>query len=129
MSMRPPLVATYSSDRVTGQPIEVPLPQWMIDCLAATQMRYPNDRVEVILKPRPQNAEEPPTPEFRLKCLDCPGKLYTPGPEQTLTNFEVHLKNRTHRSNVNRRVAAEAANGAAPTIEIRVDAPPAAPAA
>ncbi|KAG8730074.1 SWI/SNF chromatin-remodeling complex subunit [Ceratobasidium sp. 428] len=88
MATRPLLMASYSSDRVTGQTAEVPLPQWMQDCLAATQLRYPDDRVGIILKPRPQNTEEPAMPEFRLKCLSCPGKLYIPGLEQTLTNFE-----------------------------------------
>ena len=33
----------------------------------------------------------------RIKCKDCPGKLYTPGPEESVSNFEVHLKNRLHR--------------------------------
>lgn len=31
-------------------------------------------------------------------------QLYTPGPAETLANFEVHLKNRLHRSKVNARV-------------------------
>ena len=41
----------------------------------------------------------------RIKCLDCPGKNYTPGPETGVTNFEVHLKNRQHRDKVDARVA------------------------
>jgi len=35
------------------------------------QTRYPNDRFEVIL--RKVNATS--TPEWRIKCLDCPGKV------------------------------------------------------
>ncbi|KAF9467184.1 hypothetical protein BDZ94DRAFT_1249793 [Collybia nuda] len=31
-------------------------------------------------------------------------KLYTPGPGESLSNFEVHLKNREHRRRVNERV-------------------------
>jgi SWI/SNF-related matrix-associated actin-dependent regulator of chromatin subfamily B protein 1 len=53
-----------------------------------------------------------PTPEGvkymylpRIRCHDCPGKLYTPGPEMTVGNFEVHLKNRQHRERVDGRVA------------------------
>ncbi|KAG8767055.1 SWI/SNF chromatin-remodeling complex subunit [Ceratobasidium sp. 428] len=72
MAARPLLMASYSSDRVMGQTTEVPLPQWMQDCLAATQSRYPNGRVGVILGPRLQNTEAPAMPKFRLKCLDCP---------------------------------------------------------
>lgn len=33
----------------------------------------------------------------RIRCHDCPGKLYTPGPEKTVDNFLMHLKNRGHR--------------------------------
>jgi len=40
----------------------------------------------------------------RIRCHDCPGKLYTPGPEMTVGNFEVHLKNRQHRERVDGRV-------------------------
>ncbi len=54
------------------------------------------------------NEPSPPDTKFmyypRIKCLDCPGKLYTPGPETGVTNFEVHLKNRLHREKVERRV-------------------------
>lgn len=41
----------------------------------------------------------------RIKCLDCPGKNYTPGPETGVSNFEVHLRNRGHREKVDARVA------------------------
>lgn len=44
----------------------------------------------------------------RIKCLDCPGKLYTPGPETGVNNFEVHLKNRLHREKVEKRVKEKA---------------------
>lgn len=43
----------------------------------------------------------------RIKCLDCPGKLYTPGPGEGVENFEVHLKNRKHRDEVEARVGKE----------------------
>jgi SWI/SNF-related matrix-associated actin-dependent regulator of chromatin subfamily B protein 1 len=43
----------------------------------------------------------------RIRCMDCPGKLYTPGPEETVGNFEVHLKNRGHREKVDARIAVE----------------------
>ena len=39
----------------------------------------------------------------RIKCLDCPGKLYIPGPGTGVNNFEVHLKNRIHREKLLRR--------------------------
>ena len=39
----------------------------------------------------------------RIRCMDCPGKLYNAGPEQSVSNFELHLKNRVHTNNVARR--------------------------
>src|SRR5436190_20424446 len=41
----------------------------------------------------------------RIRCHDCPGKLYTPGPDMTVENFEVHLKNRQHKEKVDERHA------------------------
>jgi SWI/SNF-related matrix-associated actin-dependent regulator of chromatin subfamily B protein 1 len=40
----------------------------------------------------------------RIRCLDCPGKLYNAGPEHTVSNFELHLKNRVHMGNVAKRM-------------------------
>lgn len=39
----------------------------------------------------------------RIRCMDCPGKLYNAGPEHTVSNFETHLKNRGHMNNVGKR--------------------------
>lgn len=47
----------------------------------------------------------------RIRCLDCPGKLYIPGPVTTVENFEVHLKNKLHRERVEARVARESRSG------------------
>jgi SWI/SNF-related matrix-associated actin-dependent regulator of chromatin subfamily B protein 1 len=41
----------------------------------------------------------------RITCHDCPGKLYTPGPDTTVGNFELHLKNKVHREKVNTRIS------------------------
>ena len=65
--------------------------------------------------PIPQpGAPVPPNVRFfflpRIKCLDCPGKLYTPGPDTTASNFEVHLKNKQHKEKVEARLRAAAAN-------------------
>ena len=69
------------------------------------------------------DAPPPPDTKFcyypRIKCKDCPGKLYTPGPGMGVENFEVHLKNRHHRERVQRRVEAErvAAGNAGEVLE------------
>lgn len=36
----------------------------------------------------------------RIRCLDCPGKVYTAVRERVMQDFEVHLKNRKHRDQV-----------------------------
>lgn len=82
-------------------------PAWLTSAMQLMQDKYHNDRFEVIL--RKVNATS--SPEWRIKCLDCPGKLYTPGPGETLSNYEVHLKNRLHRQKVNERVTAAGSNG------------------
>jgi SWI/SNF-related matrix-associated actin-dependent regulator of chromatin subfamily B member 1 len=45
----------------------------------------------------------------RIMCLDCPGKLYTPGPGESVEDFEIHLKVRLHRDKVDARLAKEIA--------------------
>jgi len=75
-------------------------PQWLSNAMQAMQAKYANDKFDVTL--RKVNATS--LPEWRIKCLDCPGKLYTPGPGETLSNYEVHLKNRQHRQRVNDRL-------------------------
>jgi SWI/SNF-related matrix-associated actin-dependent regulator of chromatin subfamily B protein 1 len=52
-------------------------------------------------EPLPQNHKAFFFP--RIRCMDCPGKLYNAGPEQTVGNFELHLKNRVHTENVRKR--------------------------
>ncbi len=53
------------------------------------------------------NVDLPPNVKFmflpRIRCLDCPGKLYMAGPGMTVGSFEIHLKNRQHRKNVDGR--------------------------
>lgn len=39
----------------------------------------------------------------RIRCNDCPGKLYTAQPGKVVDDFEVHLRNRLHREKVQER--------------------------
>jgi len=99
-------VATVSTPaiepvRVQGTPPpKPPRPQWLETAMAEMQAKYPDDKFEVLLR-RPNGT----TPEWRVRCLDCPGKLYTPGPGESLNNYEVHLKNRQHRGKVQARLS------------------------
>ncbi|MCO5585237.1 hypothetical protein L7F22_039170 [Adiantum nelumboides] len=81
-------------------------PEWLSEASHALRIKYPLDRFEVLARPRGAGAVSS-APEWRLRCQDCPGKLYTPGPEQSLTNFEIHLRNRAHRANVAKAVQQE----------------------
>ncbi|KAG9237229.1 hypothetical protein BJ875DRAFT_454401 [Amylocarpus encephaloides] len=98
-----------------------PAPDWLEAGLADLRLKYPTDRFESVMKhsaiskttgqpvpavsgqPLPEGVKMTHLP--RIRCNDCPGKLYTPGPEMTVDNFEVHLKNRAHREKVETRVA------------------------
>jgi len=80
-------------------------PAWTSRAHAALQAKYPDHRFGIILKARPADAPPDAPDEWRVKCHDCPGRLYNPGPEETLNNFEVHLKNRQHRERVEARIA------------------------
>ncbi|KAE8454106.1 hypothetical protein EG329_005029 [Mollisiaceae sp. DMI_Dod_QoI] len=107
-----------------GQPAHVPPPPpaWLTSGLATLLTQYPNDRFEGVMRysaintatelptaAPPQGQPIPDNIKFmylpRIRCQDCPGKLYTPGPETTVGNFEVHLKNRQHRERVEARIA------------------------
>jgi SWI/SNF-related matrix-associated actin-dependent regulator of chromatin subfamily B protein 1 len=88
------------SDRPTS-PIQTTTgdrpPDSLIDAHAAMNAKYPDDRFEIAMRTAPSGEQE-----WRVRCLDCPGKLYIPG--DGMSNFEVHLKNRNHRARVAERV-------------------------
>lgn len=117
LSTRGPSQAAKSSPRNTppssrpsappGRGFKIPPPRWMTDAMAVLQEKQPYDRFELIHKPRadPNNPNE--VIEWRLKCLDCPGKVYKTGPLETLDNFASHLKFKGHRNAVKARLAAE----------------------
>ncbi|KAL1871872.1 hypothetical protein VTK73DRAFT_1840 [Phialemonium thermophilum] len=102
-------------------PAPPPPPEWLQTSLQNLMRQYPSDSFEAIMRhcavnvetelpvpPPPPGQPLPPDVKYmylpRIRCHDCPGKLYTPGPEMTVSNFEVHLKNRLHREKVDRRV-------------------------
>ncbi|KAJ7764511.1 SNF5-domain-containing protein [Mycena maculata] len=91
----PPAAAAATPPRTQIWP-----PQWLSNAMQAMQAKWKNDKFEVILR----KVNSASTPEWRIKCLDCPGKLYQPGPDETLSNYEVHLRNRLHRQRVNDRM-------------------------
>lgn len=82
-------------------------PQWLSDAARVLRQRYPNDQF-VIVDKSPQNADG--VQEWRIKCLDCPGKMYTPGPGLSVENFEKHLKNRQHKQKVGIRLGYPSGN-------------------
>jgi SWI/SNF-related matrix-associated actin-dependent regulator of chromatin subfamily B protein 1 len=84
------------------------------------QQKYPHDSFEPSMKyslvdgqtsapirpgqdagGKPENIKHQFLP--RIKCNDCPGRIYAAGPEHTAGNFEVHLRNRVHKERVEAR--------------------------
>jgi SWI/SNF-related matrix-associated actin-dependent regulator of chromatin subfamily B member 1 len=89
-----------------------------LTALANLRQRYPHDDFEALMKfytidpatKLPVKSDQRPPPinvkyQYlpRIKCNDCPGKLYSAGTGLTTDNFEVHLKNRLHKEKVEER--------------------------
>ncbi|KAI1176297.1 hypothetical protein F4777DRAFT_277828 [Nemania sp. FL0916] len=105
-------------------PTPPPPPAWLVSALEQFKQEaaYKNDQFEGVmrysavdsntgqpLQPTPQAGQPiPPHVRFyflpRIRCFDCPGKLYTPGPDTSASNFEVHLKNKAHKERVEARL-------------------------
>ncbi|KAF2964733.1 hypothetical protein GQX73_g8842 [Xylaria multiplex] len=109
-----------------GEPLPTPPPPpaWLVSALEQFKQEdaYKNDQFEGVMRysgmdtntgmpyPIPQGGQPaPPHVRFyflpRIRCLDCPGKLYTPGPDTSASNFEVHLKNKAHKERVEARLS------------------------
>ena len=78
-------------------------PQWLQRALSLCRAKYPADRFWEIARPAEDGSG---AIEWRIRCADCPGKLYKLGPGDSLSNFEIHLKNRSHRAAVAARLGA-----------------------
>ena len=88
------------------QDTQGPPPLWLVHAVDACRSKYKNDRFLIQMRARPPDAI-PDGDLWRIKCLDCPGKVYKPGPGESLANFEIHLKNRSHRLAVSRRLGGD----------------------
>ncbi|KAL4998591.1 hypothetical protein BDV10DRAFT_71428 [Aspergillus recurvatus] len=103
-----------------------PPPSWLVAGLNRLNQANPNDSFEAVMRYTAVDTEtmQPVTNSQaqanqklkflylpRIRCHDCPGKLYTPGPATTVDNFEVHLRNRQHKERVEERLAKAAAAG------------------
>ncbi|KAK6501487.1 SWI/SNF chromatin-remodeling complex subunit [Arthrobotrys musiformis] len=95
------------------------IPAWVENGLSALRQSYPSDQFEGIMRQvvidTTTGLSVPHTTPMipgrhitdytpRIRCVDCPGKLYTPGPNETVENFEIHLRNRLHRERVDARI-------------------------
>ncbi|PKS09985.1 hypothetical protein jhhlp_004609 [Lomentospora prolificans] len=106
-----------------GPPTPPPPPEWLITALDNLQKIYTYDSFEALMKYSPVDPQTelpiqqqpgqplPPDTKYmflpRVRCKDCPGKLYTPGADTTASNFEIHLKHNKHREKVNKRAGKE----------------------
>ncbi|OJD18636.1 hypothetical protein AJ78_01332 [Emergomyces pasteurianus Ep9510] len=105
-----------------------PPPAWLVRGLNNLKRSYPRDSFEGTMRytavdphtglplanAATTHAGQKLTYKYfpRIRCHDCPGKLYTPGPAMTVDNFEVHLKNRQHKERVEERHAKAAESAA-----------------
>ncbi|KAK5683787.1 SWI/SNF chromatin-remodeling complex subunit [Elasticomyces elasticus] len=97
-----------------------PPPSWLVAALQTLRSHHPDADFESLMKPYPLGedgkparanleAGAPPPPGIRFKylprirCNDCPGKLYTAIPGKVIDDFTVHLKNRLHCNAVQER--------------------------
>ncbi|KAJ5947318.1 hypothetical protein N7466_000333 [Penicillium verhagenii] len=103
-----------------------PPPSWLVAGLQGLKQAHPNDSFEGVMRysavdletlaPVTNTNNLQPGQKIkyqylpRIRCHDCPGKLYTPGPGMTVDNFEVHLRNRQHKERVEERIAKTPAN-------------------
>ncbi|WFC95866.1 SWI/SNF chromatin-remodeling complex subunit [Malassezia brasiliensis] len=92
------------SDSDGGDAAAPVAPAWLLQAVEASRRKYPNDCFQIQLRPRMPDTPPPAEEEWRIRCADCPGKVYKPGPGESLINFEIHLKNRSHRAAVARRL-------------------------
>ncbi|KAG4304076.1 hypothetical protein PORY_002440 [Pneumocystis oryctolagi] len=92
-------------------PPSLSLPSWLVVALDALRQRYPHDRFEGFVRQGNNTAET----IVRIRCNDCPGKLYIPGPALTVENFEIHLKNRNHRIRFLKKIAILGVQGSGKT--------------
>ncbi|KAL9531175.1 SWI/SNF chromatin-remodeling complex subunit [Sphaerulina musiva] len=101
-----------------------PPPPWLTESIATLRAEHPDDDFMPFMRAYTIDAETeatitkgrgPPTAggvpaagtKFqylpRIRCNDCPGKLYTAVPGKVIQDFSVHLRNRVHREMVNTR--------------------------
>ena len=102
-----------------------PPPPELLKALEELQKEYPDDAFEAIMRLTAVSDEtgepislkggsaQPPNVSWyfypRVRCNDCPGRLYTPDDNLGSSNFEVHLKNKGHKLKVNERLENERA--------------------
>ncbi|KAK4497901.1 hypothetical protein PRZ48_010556 [Zasmidium cellare] len=97
-------------------------PPWLATAIANLQSRHPSDNFVPLMKPYCISLEtgeitkgnlspgDPAPPGLkmqylpRIRCNDCPGKLYTAQLGKVEEEFEVHLRNKKHRAAVEERV-------------------------
>lgn len=90
---------THSILRSTGSTPST-APEWLKRATEHLRAKYPGDEFDVVLR-----RIKPDKPaDWRIRCHDCPMMVYTTGPGATLSNFEVHLRNRKHREKVKERL-------------------------
>ncbi|KAK5137193.1 hypothetical protein LTR08_000698 [Meristemomyces frigidus] len=106
----------------TPDELPPPAPSWLNEAMEALRERHSDSDFEPLMRPYAVDlnthktvktnlepgAGPPPNVKLqfmpRIRCHDCPTKLYTALPESVIDDFEVHLRNRKHRDTVQTRL-------------------------
>ncbi|KAK4545041.1 hypothetical protein LTR36_003592 [Oleoguttula mirabilis] len=99
-----------------------PPPPWLDEAMQTLRQRLPESDFEPVMRPYAVDintaktvkanlepgAGPPPNAKLqflpRIRCNDCPGKLYTALPGSVVGDFEVHLRNKKHLNAVQDRL-------------------------
>ncbi|KAI9000681.1 hypothetical protein BD414DRAFT_472410 [Trametes punicea] len=79
-------------------------PLWLQHALWDVRQRFPGHVFDVVARLVPNPSTGGHVTVFRIACGDCPGHLYVPGPGETLSNLEIHLRSVHHRRTVEARL-------------------------
>ncbi|TKA72899.1 hypothetical protein B0A55_05345 [Friedmanniomyces simplex] len=115
----------YPLSGYASQPLPPPVkglpppPPWLNTAIQLLRTRHPDSDFEPLMRPYALDSAEGKQVKIpalepgaaapqgvqikflpRIRCNDCPGKLYTAQPGKVVEDFEVHLRNRLHRAAV-----------------------------
>ncbi|KAK6329815.1 hypothetical protein TWF730_006113 [Orbilia blumenaviensis] len=100
----PTISVTNPLSQVPASDIGTPI--WLQEKLITLSHEHSPARFWAVMHHPSHDLSKPAEP--RIRCADCPDMLYFPGPDQSIENFRVHLRNIRHLNRVETRKRIEA---------------------